>query len=104
MRPFPACVKQGMVVLFTWQYFERLWCVYEWAAFLIYHDPEDVSILVDVFHRSSSQQLYIDSVENFSALTSKCYNEDDRKLLNEKIDEYYISNESFARFAQVREG
>merc|ERR1712046_438559 len=25
---------EGMIVVLTWQYFERLWCVFEWATML----------------------------------------------------------------------
>ena len=48
----PTCVglienflhrTDGMIVLLSWQYFERLWCVYEWAAFLVCHEPTKVS-------------------------------------------------------------
>ena len=34
----------GMVVLFSWHYFERLWCVFEWACFLVWHEPQSLHV------------------------------------------------------------
>lgn len=90
----------GMVVLLSWQYFERLWCVYEWAAFLICHDASNVTICVDAFLRPSTRHLYIKSVENFSVANSKCNNEGDRPVLAAKVAEYYNSTEAFEHFAR----
>ena len=105
----PTCVSliedfiqrcDGMVVLLSWQYFERLWCVYEWAAFLVYHDAKKVQICVDAFMRPASKQLYLDSIEIFSVGNAKCYHEPDRQVLKDKVAEYYVSEEAFELFAR----
>mmetsp|Transcript_85367 Transcript_85367/g.265373 ORF Transcript_85367/g.265373 Transcript_85367/m.265373 type:complete len:233 (-) Transcript_85367:430-1128(-) len=90
----------GMIVLLTWHYFSRLWCVYEWAAFLVYHDPQNVQVHVDAFMRPASRQLYLDSVANFSMAAAQCYDEEDRKYLKEKVAEYYVSEAAFEKFAK----
>jgi len=115
----------GMVVLLSWQYFERLWwygashyfpcaqrrrfvasppdppsSVYEWASFLICHDPKNVTICVDAFLRPSTRALYVQSIENFSVANSKCNKEADRPVLAKKVAEYYNSVEAFEYFTR----
>jgi len=90
----------GMVVLLSWQYFERLWCVYEWASFLVYHRPENVQICVEAFLRPSSRALYVDAIKNFSVASAKCYHEADRTVLKTKVAQYYNSEEDFENFAR----
>jgi hypothetical protein len=93
-------MSDGMVVLLTWQYFSRLWCVYEWAAFLVYHEADKVQVCVDAFLRPSSRHLFIDAVRHFSVKNSQCYNPSDRAILADKIEQNYNSEEDFERFAK----
>ena len=89
-----------MIVLLSWEYFERLWCVYEWAAFLVCHEPTKVQICVDAFLRPDTQNLYIESIENFSVSKAKCFVEADRAILQAKVADYYHSTAAFELFAK----
>jgi len=91
---------QGITVMFTWEYFTRLWCVYEWASFLVFIDPTDVDICVDVFMRPASQKLLVESVAGFSLDKAQCYRESDRAILMAKVREYYHSERAFEDFAR----
>ncbi|CAK9110149.1 Uncharacterized protein SCF082_LOCUS51164 [Durusdinium trenchii] len=79
-------------VLFTWNYLERLWCIYEWACFLISQDVVGPLLL---------EQSYLDSVRNFSLKKAKCHKESDRKLLEQKIHREYVSEEAFEKLMQA---
>uniref|UniRef100_A0A7S3EVV6 Uncharacterized protein n=1 Tax=Haptolina ericina TaxID=156174 RepID=A0A7S3EVV6_9EUKA len=87
--------SDGMVVLLSWQYFERLWCIYEWAAFLLHHDARRILICADAFIRPGTQQMFIDAVRHFTVRSAKCHDEADRAVLDAKIAEYYLSEEAF---------
>jgi len=92
--------SDGMVVLFSWDYFDRLWCVYEWAAFLVHQSAEQVEMCVEFFLRPSTRALYLHSIKTFSVRNAKCFHEPDRVLLKDKIYQYYISEAAFERFAK----
>ncbi|CAK9090073.1 unnamed protein product [Durusdinium trenchii] len=106
-------------VLFTWNYLERLWCIYEWACFLISQDvvgpllleqslPFDLTpdfnkifLQTDVLVQDALLPLYLDSVRNFSLKKAKCHKESDRKLLEQKIHREYVSEEAFEKLMQA---
>lgn len=90
----------GMIVLCTWQYFTRLWCIYEWASFLVYHDPRDVHLAVEAFLRPASRGLFLQAVEKISAKNCECLYEEDREPLLRKVAEYYVSEAAFEQFAK----
>mmetsp|Transcript_27329 Transcript_27329/g.62999 ORF Transcript_27329/g.62999 Transcript_27329/m.62999 type:complete len:658 (-) Transcript_27329:106-2079(-) len=90
----------GMVVLMTWHYFSRLWCVYEWASFLVYHHPSSVRLTVDFTMRPDTVHLFIDSVKNFTVASAECHKPDDRPMLMKKIKDYYVSAKAFEKFVK----
>lgn len=99
----------GMIVLLSWNYFTRLWCVYEWACFLRIHHPLSVEIGCDSFLRANPSEtlpLYLKSIEEISVRGAVCFEEDDHRILEEKVSRYYNGDtqeesfESFERFAQ----
>lgn len=90
----------GMVVLLSWHYFSRLWCVYEWAAFLVYHDPSHVRICADAFLRPATRDKYVEAIREFSVDKAHCHDEADRLRLKAKVKEYYISEQHFEDFAR----
>mmetsp|Transcript_28236 Transcript_28236/g.50959 ORF Transcript_28236/g.50959 Transcript_28236/m.50959 type:complete len:709 (-) Transcript_28236:310-2436(-) len=91
----------GMVVLFSWSYLTRLWCVYEWACFLVFHEPENLVICIDSFYRDSTEDKFLDAVRSFSVDGCQCTDPSDWKILEKKIDEYYGCRENFERFLRV---
>eukprot|EP00445_Apocalathium_hangoei_P043351 CAMPEP_0203974032 /NCGR_PEP_ID=MMETSP0359-20131031/99895_1 /ASSEMBLY_ACC=CAM_ASM_000338 /TAXON_ID=268821 /ORGANISM="Scrippsiella Hangoei, Strain SHTV-5" /LENGTH=607 /DNA_ID=CAMNT_0050912205 /DNA_START=98 /DNA_END=1917 /DNA_ORIENTATION=+ len=89
-----------MIVLLTWHYFSRLWCVYEWAAFLAYHDAKNLRNSVETFMRPASRDLYLNAIPNISIQHCKCHDEKDRVVLKQKIVQYYVSEDAFENFAK----
>lgn len=89
-----------MVVLLSWQYFRRLWCVFEWAVFLMSHDPSKVIICCDSFLRSCTERSFVESVRKFSVKDAKCHQESDRKFVEGKIRQLYKSEELFEEYAK----
>mmetsp|Transcript_43679 Transcript_43679/g.103089 ORF Transcript_43679/g.103089 Transcript_43679/m.103089 type:complete len:689 (+) Transcript_43679:94-2160(+) len=105
----PTCVNlieefikrcDGMIVILTWHYFSRLWCVYEWAAFLVHKPPTSVRLCVDLMLRPETVHLYTKCVRNFSVSKAECFNEADRAIVQAKIAEYYNSTEAFEKFVK----
>jgi len=91
----------GMVVIFTWSYLERLWCVYEWACFLVFHEPHDLVICAESLYRAGTEERFMESVRRFSVEKSQCTDPQDRTILEQKISEYYGCSENFERFLRV---
>mmetsp|Transcript_68405 Transcript_68405/g.154916 ORF Transcript_68405/g.154916 Transcript_68405/m.154916 type:complete len:727 (+) Transcript_68405:62-2242(+) len=88
----------GLIVIFCWHYFTRLWCVYEWACFLVYHEPEDVTMAGECFYRSCTEQRFLDEVRDFKVSNCQCFVAADRIILSEKIREYYVDDKAFEHF------
>ncbi|CAE8693488.1 unnamed protein product, partial [Polarella glacialis] len=91
----------GMVVIFNWSYLTRLWCVYEWACFLVFHEPEDLTICAGSFYRDSTEALFLEAVRHFSVDACQCSVPADRDILEQKINGYYCSKGHFERFLQI---
>eukprot|EP00939_MAST-03C_sp_MAST-3C-sp1_P003966 g3966.t1 len=89
-----------LVVICSWHYFSRLWCVYEWAAFLVYHDFHNMHMCVDCFLRTSTTQSYVYAIKNVSVERSQCFDEKDRETLRNKVNEYYVSTDQFETFVR----
>eukprot|EP00440_Ansanella_granifera_P025268 gb/GFBE01027443.1/.p1 GENE.gb/GFBE01027443.1/~~gb/GFBE01027443.1/.p1 ORF type:complete len:715 (+),score=114.20 gb/GFBE01027443.1/:1-2145(+) len=91
----------GMIVIFTWSYFNRLWCVYEWACFLVFHEPENLLICADSFYREATEDRFLEAVRNFSVDQCQCSDQRDRDILEQKIKAYYGCRKNFERFLRV---
>jgi len=88
-------LSDGLIVVLTWSYFERLWCVYEWVCFLACHDSHSIRLCVDAFVRPRTLPLLIECIRNFSIARCECAVEADREIMQRKIDEYYVSGAAF---------
>lgn len=94
----------------SWNYFSRLWCIYEWACFLVAHNFTKVELGCDSsLRRSPTETLpkFIESVEAISVDQADCFNKGDHAILEAKVAVYYegADNEesfkNFERFAKV---
>lgn len=100
----------GMIVLMSWNYFSRLWCIYEWACFLVAHNFTKVELGCDSsLRRNATETLpkFIEAVEAISVVQAQCYNQEDHAVLEGKVYKYYAGSDneesfkSFERFAKV---
>ncbi|CAJ1407508.1 unnamed protein product [Effrenium voratum] len=91
----------SMCVLFTWTYLERLWCVYELACVLIHKPPHKVYLQTELFVKEETLPLYVEAVRGFSLANTKCCKEEDRKVLEAKIEEEYVSTKHFEQLVQA---
>lgn len=82
-------------VIFTWNYLERLWCIYEWACVLISKDFKNIFLHTELLVQDATLPLYLDAVRHFSLKKAKCHKDSDRKLLEQKISQEYVSVEAF---------
>eukprot|EP00928_Gymnodinium_smaydae_P011893 TRINITY_DN14351_c1_g1_i1.p1 TRINITY_DN14351_c1_g1~~TRINITY_DN14351_c1_g1_i1.p1 ORF type:complete len:406 (-),score=64.59 TRINITY_DN14351_c1_g1_i1:186-1403(-) len=91
-----------MLVLATPQYFSRLWCLYEFAAFLVLHSTANVYVGISVFlHCGAPIEAYIDSIKSISVANANCHVPSDRTFLLGLIEENYVSLDAFERYAKL---
>ncbi|CAE8633526.1 unnamed protein product [Polarella glacialis] len=88
-------LSDRLVVILSWSYFERLWCVYEWVCFLVHNKASSITLCSDAFVRSRTLPLLLDSVRSFSLAKCKCFEEKDRQVLTQKVDTYFVSEHAF---------
>merc|ERR1712139_399152 len=96
------CLSEGLIVLVSWNYFQRLWCIYEIACFLVAHHPDKVEMAFDSFLKNSPHETlpkYLEAVENISVKNAKCVNPNDLPILEEKVCKYYDGDDNAACFA-----
>eukprot|EP00930_Biecheleria_cincta_P052335 TRINITY_DN3759_c0_g1_i2.p1 TRINITY_DN3759_c0_g1~~TRINITY_DN3759_c0_g1_i2.p1 ORF type:complete len:674 (+),score=92.77 TRINITY_DN3759_c0_g1_i2:329-2350(+) len=91
----------GMIVLLSWSYFSRLWCVYEWACCLVFHEPENLLICAESFYRETTEDKFLHAIRYFSVDACQCSDQRDRCVLEQKIHDYYGSRNNFERFLQI---
>jgi hypothetical protein len=97
-------LSEGLIVQLSWNYFSRLWCVYEWACFLRSHDISDITLCVDPYLRDGSFALLGRSIREFRLESCNCIMESDRAVLFAKVESYYSSHaqfESLLKFSAI---
>jgi len=91
-------LSDGLVVILTWSYFERLWCVYEWVCILACKETSSITIAIDPFLRPQTIHFFTDSIKNFTVKGCKCSVESDRAIIYDKVAQYYTSPSEFEMF------
>lgn len=57
-------LSDGLVSM-SWTYFERLWCVYEWACFLVFHGSESITLCASAVVRPTTLPHLLASIRDF---------------------------------------
>lgn len=94
-------LSDGLVVIVTWSYFERLWCVYEWVCFLMFHDASKITLCASVLLRKSTLPHLVHTLRHFKLADCKCLVESDREIFYQKVDSYYKSRTGFEEFLKL---
>eukprot|EP00928_Gymnodinium_smaydae_P099395 TRINITY_DN9466_c0_g1_i1.p1 TRINITY_DN9466_c0_g1~~TRINITY_DN9466_c0_g1_i1.p1 ORF type:complete len:578 (-),score=90.17 TRINITY_DN9466_c0_g1_i1:181-1914(-) len=92
-------------VLLSPNYLTRLWCRYEFVVFLALHDVDCLFIGMDAFREDPDWwQQYKDSIYNATTQNAGCSNPEDRKILQDLIDENFVGREyvdDFIRYSAI---
>eukprot|EP00928_Gymnodinium_smaydae_P088707 TRINITY_DN7276_c1_g2_i1.p1 TRINITY_DN7276_c1_g2~~TRINITY_DN7276_c1_g2_i1.p1 ORF type:complete len:500 (-),score=49.49 TRINITY_DN7276_c1_g2_i1:296-1627(-) len=101
------------VVLFSPEYYQRLWCRYELVCFAALHSFVDLHLSIGKFlsdgirtceDGQATWEEYESIIRNTSTKTAACHFESDRMMLSGLINENFTSEEdldTFLRFAVV---
>ena len=92
--------SDGLIVQLSWNYFTRLWCVYEWACFLRFHDITDITLCVDPYLREGSFPLLLDAIRTFRLADCDCTEPADRDVVYEKVATYFSCSHAFERLVK----
>jgi hypothetical protein len=90
-----------LLVILAPHYFTRLWCCVEWAAFLILHEPSQVSLVCEAFMHEGMRAAYVDQIEHFSVAHADCHDPADRSVLLEAVRCRYTSSGAFERYVRA---
>jgi len=70
----------GLVPVFTWNYFDRLWPLCEWAMFCAHRGPQNISLAADAFSAAANVE-YHRAIRRVSVLAAECRDWRDRELV-----------------------
>lgn len=83
------------VAVMPWNYFDRLWALYEWSIFCVVHGLGRMHLAVDIFLQgsagdTSSQHLeYRRMLRRLSVVNAKCQDKRDADFLWQKIQYFF---------------
>ena len=88
-------------MLWTPRYVRRLWCVYEMCCFLCTKPMARVFVNLRSFACDENRATYLEAIRNFDIASCECKVEYDKRILRDKVAQFYQSDAAFARFAQA---
>eukprot|EP00457_Paulinella_chromatophora_P005251 gb/GEZN01005265.1/.p1 GENE.gb/GEZN01005265.1/~~gb/GEZN01005265.1/.p1 ORF type:complete len:514 (-),score=92.15 gb/GEZN01005265.1/:288-1634(-) len=111
-------LSKEVVVILQWNYFQRLWCLYEWSSMLALKGVDQIHLgIADILcrckripdtgefdeylARKAIMKVYLDSIENCSVKNAKCFKESDRAVLLRQVNLLFYSEKHFEDFATI---
>jgi hypothetical protein len=95
--------SEGLLVLMNSRYLSRLWCLFEWACFLVYHHPKRIFVGFWTFTApgDASFEIVLRNMRTLSVDKLGCCVEADRAVLLKKVHSYYRTEQDFVRFVRT---
>jgi hypothetical protein len=90
-----------MVVLRSWHYLGRLWCLFVWACFLAFKAPSQLHLAIEVFLTAQSAPLFAAAIRDLSVSARECAVAEDRAFVRQMIDACFSSISDVERFAKL---
>lgn len=82
-------MQDGFVAVVTWNYFDRLWPLCEWAIFCAHRGPDRVQLAVDAFVGPALVE-YHRAIRRLSVASAACREPLDRELLLGKLERIFV--------------
>lgn len=111
-RPAPEGIERivqradQLIVLLSWNYFSRLWCLFEWAVFLCSQPATSVFLRMVPLQTGRNTLMWVQAIQNLSVKDAACELSEDKRFLEEKVGLYFKgaslhrSFRTFERFVQ----
>jgi len=78
----------GMVPIFTWNYFDRLWPLCEWALFCAHRGPQHISLAADAFYSAANVE-YHRAIRRVSVTAAEVRDWRDREILLAQLEQTF---------------
>ncbi|KAG8457499.1 hypothetical protein KFE25_004135 [Diacronema lutheri] len=94
-------LSDEMIALLPWTYFERIWCMFEWACFLAAKQPRYLHVACEFMLTHDSAPMYVRAIRDLSVEHAHCTVAADRLILVAMINSSFRSVAAFELFAKV---
>jgi hypothetical protein len=94
-RPAPEGIERmlqradHLIVLLSWNYFNRLWCLYEWAVYLCAQPATSLYLRMVPLQTGRNTGMWLQAIMNISVKEAECELEEDKRVLEEKVGLYF---------------
>jgi hypothetical protein len=83
-------MQGGLVAMVTWNYFDRLWPLVEWAVFCVHRGPDRIQLAADALKGPTLVEYYR-AIRRVSVQDAGCRDKRDRELLLGLIEQVFPS-------------